>query len=109
MNSLNDMLTQMVEKNASDLHLTVGSPVRMRINGKLMVESDEKLNPKNIEELLELASNLELKFVSSSLNNDLEIYLDNQRLLGRKRRFYKILKLICQNLTHRGLQIIISI
>ena len=37
MNSLNDMLTQMVKKNASDLHLTVGSSVRMRINGKLII------------------------------------------------------------------------
>ena len=43
-----------------------------------LAASKRDLLPENTQELLELASNLELKFVSSSLNNDLEIYLDNQ-------------------------------
>ena len=33
MTNLDDILTQMTENNASDLHLTVGSPIRIRING----------------------------------------------------------------------------
>ena len=45
-----------------------------------LAASKRDLLPENTEELLELASNLELKFVSSSLNNDLEIYLDNQEV-----------------------------
>ena len=45
-----------------------------------LAASKRDLLPANTEELLELASNLELKFVSSSLNNDLEIYLDNQEV-----------------------------
>ena len=45
-----------------------------------LAASKRDLLPENTEELLELASNLELKFVSSSLTNDLEIYLDNQEV-----------------------------
>ena len=45
-----------------------------------LAASKRDLLPENTEELLELASNLEQKFVPSSLNNDLEIYLDNQEV-----------------------------
>ena len=50
-----------------------------------LAASKRDLLPENTEELLELASNLELKFVSSSLNNDLEIYLDNQEVSSELR------------------------
>ena len=53
MNTLKEMLTQMVEKNASDMHLTVGSPIRMRIHGKLILANTENLTPENINDLLE--------------------------------------------------------
>lgn len=33
---LYDLLTMMIEKNASDLHITTGSPPRLRIDGKLI-------------------------------------------------------------------------
>ena len=52
MPTLNDILTQMKDSNASDLHLTVGSAIRNRINGELKPINDEKLTEKNIEELL---------------------------------------------------------
>ena len=45
-----------------------------------LAASKRDLLPENTQELLELASNLELKFVSSPLTNDLEIYLDNQEV-----------------------------
>ena len=45
-----------------------------------LAASKRDLLPENTKELIDLASNLELKFVSSSLNNDLEIYLDNQEV-----------------------------
>ena len=53
MKSLKEMLTQMVEKNASDMHLTVGSPIRMRIHGNLILENTENITPEHINDLLE--------------------------------------------------------
>jgi len=50
--TLNEILIQMKENSASDLHLTVGSPIRNRINGELKPINDEKLSEKNIEDLL---------------------------------------------------------
>ena len=45
-----------------------------------LAASKRDLLPENTKELIDLASNLELKFVSSTLTNDLEIYLDNQEV-----------------------------
>ena len=45
-----------------------------------LAASKRDLLPENTKELIDLASNLELKFVSSPLTNDLEIYLDNQEV-----------------------------
>ena len=53
MNTLNDILTQMVKDNATDLHLTAGSPIRTRINGELLSYDENKLSKENIEKLLE--------------------------------------------------------
>lgn len=50
-----------------------------------LAASKRDLLPENTKELIDLASNLELKFVSSSLNNDLEIYLDNQEVSSELR------------------------
>ena len=52
MKTLKEMLTIMVEKNASDMHLTVGSPIRMRVNGKLEYEESESLTPTEISNYL---------------------------------------------------------
>ena len=52
MSNLNKLLNVMVEKNASDMHLTVGSPVRLRINGKLSSYDEQVLSIKDIEQLL---------------------------------------------------------
>ena len=46
MSSINDILEKMVQQDASDLHLTVGAPPRIRINGKLIDFTNEKLLPK---------------------------------------------------------------
>ena len=42
---LQELLKYMVDKGASDLHLTVGSPPQVRIDGKLTKTSAEKLTP----------------------------------------------------------------
>ncbi len=49
---LDDLLISIVEKNASDLHLVVGSPPIMRMNGVLEPIVEEKLSPDDSQALL---------------------------------------------------------
>src|SRR3972149_7054059 len=43
--SITDLLKEMVEKGASDLHLSVGSPPRLRIDGELQLTDYPPLSP----------------------------------------------------------------
>lgn len=43
--NVQDLLTEMVKRGASDLHLTAGSPPLLRLSGKLSPLSGDKLNP----------------------------------------------------------------
>ena len=52
MKSLNEMLKDMVDNNGSDLHLTVGSSPRIRINGDLIETTDNKLTPESLSAIL---------------------------------------------------------
>ena len=45
MSTLYELLSMMIEKNASDLHITTGSPPRFRIDGKLMHIDEPPLTP----------------------------------------------------------------
>jgi twitching motility protein PilT len=45
MATLYDLLKIMIEKNASDLHISTGSPPRMRVNGKLTPMNESPLAP----------------------------------------------------------------
>ena len=45
MATLYDLLKMMIEKNASDLHITTGSPPRLRIDGKLISIDHPPLAP----------------------------------------------------------------
>lgn len=49
--NLDKLLTTMYEKNSSDLHLRVGAPPLLRINGVLNQFGEEKLTIKDIREL----------------------------------------------------------
>jgi twitching motility protein PilT len=52
MASLFDLLRLMIEKGASDLHITTGSPPRLRIAGRLVpVEGNPSLTPEDTKEL----------------------------------------------------------
>lgn len=80
MYSLQDLLQKMIEMNASDLHLTVGTPPVYRVNGELVKIEGEKLTPnliknmcysimseaqkKRFEEELELDSSFGIKGLS---------------------------------------------
>ncbi|MFC0905691.1 type IV pilus twitching motility protein PilT [Clostridium sp. MT-14] len=46
---LKELLKQTIEKNASDLHLTVGAPPVVRVNGELKKLGKEKLQPADTE------------------------------------------------------------
>lgn len=46
---LNDLLIRTLEMQASDLHLTVGIPPTVRVNGKLIPIGTDKLFPQDIE------------------------------------------------------------
>lgn len=46
---LNELLQNTIESNASDLHLTVGIPPTIRVNGRLIKLGSERLDPAEIE------------------------------------------------------------
>lgn len=49
--TLRELLELMVQKNASDLHLTVGSPPQLRIDGKLVKTQLDSLTPEDTRKL----------------------------------------------------------
>jgi twitching motility protein PilT len=51
MASLYDLLKMMIEKNASDLHITTGSPPRIRVDGKLDLIDHPPLTPADTKAL----------------------------------------------------------
>lgn len=51
MATLYDLLRMMIEKNASDLHITTGSPPRLRIDGKLVNIDQPPLTPADTKAL----------------------------------------------------------
>ena len=48
--SLENILELAYEKNASDIHLTAGKPVVLRIDGELVEIDGPKVMPKDVEE-----------------------------------------------------------
>ena len=51
MHSLKQLLELMNNNNASDLHLSIGSPPRIRINGRLNPIDSESLSLENIKKI----------------------------------------------------------
>ena len=52
MYTLNNLLKYIVENDASDLHLSVGTPPRMRKNGSLVPIEGEKLSPDTLKAII---------------------------------------------------------
>ena len=50
--TINDILKTAWEGKASDVHITVGIPPKMRVNGKLVTMPFESLTPANTMELM---------------------------------------------------------
>ncbi|MDP3804271.1 MAG: type IV pilus twitching motility protein PilT [Candidatus Omnitrophota bacterium] len=51
-NDINKLLKLMVEKNASDLHITAGSPIQLRIDENLVQVDGNVLSPEDSQELI---------------------------------------------------------
>ena len=49
---MSDLFLMMHEKNASDIHLTVGSPPILRINGELTPTAFERLTGQTCQDLI---------------------------------------------------------
>ncbi len=52
MHTLEELLRYMVERNGSDLHLTAGSPPRVRVDGELKPVGEEMLTPDDTQRLV---------------------------------------------------------
>lgn len=50
--TMNELLKMMFQKNASDLHITAGSPPMLRIDGNIVSTELEKLNPELTQSLI---------------------------------------------------------
>ena len=50
--TIEDILSLAKEKKASDIHLSPGSPVMLRIDGQLLPQTQERLNPNEVEKLM---------------------------------------------------------
>ena len=50
--TLEELLRIMIERKASDLHVSAGSPPRIRIDGKLVPTEHEMLDPENTQKLV---------------------------------------------------------
>ena len=55
--TLEDLLIKAVEEEASDLHITVGTPPRIRKSGSLFELGDEKLSADTVKKLIESKMN----------------------------------------------------
>lgn len=69
--TLEKMLSDMVERDASDLHLTVGSPPKIRVNGELINLNENKLMPDSLNEILKNHLN-KSRLSSLSEGNDID-------------------------------------
>ena len=54
---MNTLLGMMAERKASDLFISVGSPVQIKINGVMHLVNQTRLNPQQVEALLRKAIN----------------------------------------------------
>lgn len=50
--SMEELLTLLVQRGASDLHLAAGSPPRLRIDGKLIITEFDPLTPEQVRKLV---------------------------------------------------------
>lgn len=69
---MNTLLGMMAERKASDLFISVGSPVQIKINGVMHLVNQTRLNPQQVEALLRRAIN-ERQWARFQEENELNI------------------------------------
>ena len=80
MYTLEELLQTMVDKNASDLHITAGSPPRIRVDGELKALGEEMLAP---ERPLASMTLQEFSDETSRVHPLRQLYLVGGRLMRR--------------------------
>ena len=72
-----DVLRNAVEQGAADIFLIPGMPLSWKVGGKIIYQSDEKIFPKEIEEMVceiyALANNRSMDHVVECGDDDFEI------------------------------------
>lgn len=83
MPTIEEMLRIAKEAGASDLHITVGVPPKMRVNGKLLTMNFDKLLPNDTRQLLtEIMNEKQLAYFEERGEHDMSFSIPN---LGRYR------------------------
>lgn len=80
--SIDDILKDAIVKKASDVHFSVGKPPVFRINGRLIAQGNEIMEPEHTERLCSMVMNEKTKEI---YNSDLEV--DFSYSLGNNERF----------------------
>ena len=81
--SLEELLREMIEKKGSDLHLTAGSPPRIRIDGDLLISDHERLTPEMSQQIVySILNNEQIAKFEKDLELDLSFGING---LGRFR------------------------
>ncbi len=81
--TLEEMLHELIDRGGSDLHLTAGSPPRIRIDGNLLVTEHEKLDPEASQQIIySILNNEQIARFEKDLELDLSFGISG---LGRFR------------------------
>jgi len=89
--SLRDLLAEMVERGASDLHLTAGVPPQFRIDGKLVPSGQDPLTPEDCETM-----------IYSILRDDQKKRFENERELDLSFGIKNLARFRCNVFAQRG-------
>jgi twitching motility protein PilT len=86
--NLKELLSEMIAKQASDLHLRVGLKPMLRIDGRLQPAGEERLGPKDMEKAVEQVLNPEQKSVFDR-RNELDLALSVSKMGRFRVNFYR--------------------
>ncbi len=86
--NLKGLLSEMIAKQASDLHLRVGLQPMLRVDGKLQACAEEAVGPKDMEEVVDQVLDPEQKSVFQR-KNELDLALSVSKMGRFRVNFYR--------------------
>jgi len=86
--NLKELLSEMIAKQASDLHLRVGLKPMLRVDGRLQPVGEERLGPTDMEKAVEQVLNPEQKSVFDR-KNELDLALSVSKMGRFRVNFYR--------------------